>query len=1428
MARIRGFEELVRNILEDLRQTEPDLDTKPGTVPRDLIDVFMGRLSESYETISRTSRLQSIVSVSGSELDGLASNYGIIRQGATTSSGIALLTTNSLDFDIPISIGRSVTAVNGVSFNITSSYTMREANKNVYEATATRYRTNLQLVGINDLYAIEVPVEAATAGTSGNISQYSLRRTDVDSIDNVTNVEAFTGASNQEADDQLRQRIVLTLSGNNVGTKDGLESIMLSNTNVVDVYVAVPGDPALQRDGTISGVDSSGGAIVLIEGTGGKVDIYVYGTVGETYTDSFIYNDVTGGGATDSGNARILGTGGDVEFDSSMNRRRLDALSTGGTVPKQPVSSILGVSGSESGANFIQAFTDSSGVKQGNYELLKDTSIGQGGSAFGADKLKFISTEVEISEEAAGKGTFNGQDPLVNTDISEISAVSQDILVVNESPTVESSRSIIRTTHTPIRSVSKVFNVTTGERYTVVNQNVNSTGVLNTTGRVQISGNTLPSATDVLQINYTWNRSFDPAIDFDSLTSLLSTEAYNNLVQDSLDWGFSNTVLEESIPIVVVGGGVKTVTVTFDISRVTSITQDDDEIYSVVDNDGAGFSSNIITLPTNSTASGNVNVEYIADVITIIPETSLTQLPISRDENGFDKVIGNQPVSVTDNIVISDIIYDSSILPEDNLNPWTLFPVSGTTAPDISIEAVSGTDTLVFENSSTAGFYFRTESSIDSTSNIEYSVNMRVVDTIGASWNSDVGLYIDDGTYNIRFVFFTDSSGNKKIGLRNSLAAALYSADTAIDFTAFHTYKIIKDGETDIRLYIDDELRITALYNVSNFITTVYGGTLSFGYFNTTTPIKTEWRSATYSTDTTLATELQLRFAPTQLKCVVDETPSTGIVYINGTTLHRVDKTVTSTRDFTLNVDLSNWTGLTSTQLSNANYKLAKVESLQKIGSDGLVDTTFDLVGSAADLSREYNFSNLLPNEEDNPWSVSFAEADEAEATALTDGTFSLETSGTSSTGPSIYFRTEDHFATATTMSATFRMKISSSTLEAITGSTLESTGVTVWIQNSDVIVPLTFYSFSGTKYVGILKDTSQVTSYADAVTLYQVDWGNFHKYEFEVNKTGNITLGIDDSSPLITIPYVKNQLFDAGSLLSVSSEAIIFGHDDNRPTTTIWDYFDYESRNVEDAKYSLQDNFYDLHLSDENTALNSFTIVLPNTDTNSDHISVGNSIRAILYYTVDNDFENLKFTTNGTLYTNKVFALVDRVSVSSGFTNNSGTLVGTIEVSHANQPETNSSYFADYKYTAPKAGERITVEYVYNSLIGELSQDLEELRPVTADILIREAEGVELDITVDVIPTSGFNLSLITMQQNVQNSLINLLSVEQMGTTLDSSDIINACYAATGVDAVTLITFNEAGELGIRKSFTASGQQYLAAGTITVNIKDRQGNTLQ
>jgi len=1421
MARIRGFEELVKTVIEELRLTQPDLDTKPGSITRDILDVFMARLAETYTQISTTSRLQSIFAVSGEDLNNLASNFNLTRRSATTATGTALLTTNSLEADIPIAIGDSVTSVNGVVFEVTSNFLMRSANKNVYSATVSRFRSDLDIAGINDTYGIEVTVEASTTGTNGNISQYTLRRTDITGIDNVTNVETFSGGTDIESDEEFRRRIVLSLAGNNVGTKDGLESLMLSNSNVIDVYVAVSGDPLLSRDGTIAGVDNTGEAIVITEGTGGKVDIYIYGSSDESYIDSFIYTDIVGGGPTDSGNDRILGTGGQTSFSTSLNRRRLDALETGGTPPKQPVDSILSVSGSESGGGFIQEYTDSNGETQGNYRLAKDTSIGQGGSVFGADKLHFIASEIEIEDEIQSKGPVNGQDSLVYADVTSIPEVTQNIFVVNESSTVESSRNIIKTLHTPISTVSKVFNATTGERYIITDQNVDGSGTLNTTGRIQISGSTLPAASDILQVNYTWVKEYDSNIDYDSLTSLLSVNIYENLVQDSVDWGFGNIVIEDNATIVIVGS-LKKVTATYNISRVISVTSDGEEIYDVVDNTGAGFTNNVITLPTNTTATGTVIIQYVANITNLIPQTALTTLPITKSGNGYDVVTGYQPITIADNVLTSTIQYSGEILPEDNLNPWSLAGIPNVTAPTISNDTVGSRDVLVFANADTGAYYYRSETILESTSNVDYSVSMRIVDaTIGNSWNSDVGFYIDDGTYNMRFVFFTDSSGNRMIGLRNSLASPIYSATTAVNWTTWHTYRIVKTGTTDVRLYIDGTLAITALYNVANFITTVNSGTVSFGYFEDESPARSEWEFANYSITTTSDVESPRRYAPTQLKCTIANAPSSGVLGIGGVTIHKVESQKVATEDFDLTIDLSNWTSLTSTQLANSNYKLAKVESIQKIASDGSVSVDYQLVDDIDDLERRYNF-NVLPNAETYPWIQKFEESDQVEV-SIDSGTLLMETDATSATGPSVYYRTEDQFDVGRTITAVARMKIDSYTEETLAG-TINDVGVGIIIQDANITVPLRFVAVGTDYYIAVEKDTSQFSDPTDAYILYSCDWRSYHEYTFTVTQGGNVSVEIDTGAA-ITIPYSTE--FSSTRLWSINSEAVIFGHTDNRVTETTWDYFRYVSADAEESKYFLKDNFYDLHLAEEDTSLDSFELRLVDSSANSTGISIGNTIKTIFYYVVENDSESLNFTTNGTLYTANTFALIDDIFISSGFANAVGTVSGTLMIDSINQPALGSTYNVDYNFTAPKEGERITVNYTYNELLGDLTETLEDFRVVTSDILIKEAEEIDIDVTVDVVPETGYNLALNTLQQNIQTSISGLLTAEELGTTIDSSDVIAVIYNNTGVDKVTLITFNLADSAGVRSTITAEGNEYLAPGTITVNLKDRSGNLL-
>ena len=595
MAIFKSFNDLVISWLEYLRLVQPELDTKPGTVSRDVfVDAPAQQLSDLYTQLRNISSLQSLFSVSGSSLNKLASNFGATRIGGSTSSGTVVLTTNSLEVDLLIPSGSLVTARNGINYTVQDSVVMSANSANVYRATATRLRTDLQLASITDEFAIEVTVQCLTTGVSGNVGRFSIVSSNIEGISNVTNLTAFSGGADQESDDEFRERILSIFAGSNTGTELGYTTAIGIVPGILDSEIVVPGDPLLIRDGTQVATDSDGNLIVSDPGSGGKVDIYILGTSLETQIDSFIYNDQSGkDDPTDPSNDYILGQRGQ---DSTLNsaQRRVELIAAN-TLPYQPVDSIVSVTGSSSGANFIEAYTDTDGSTKGNFELVKDTGD-LGGSPFGFDKIQWISDKIELGGEDATKGTFNGIDALNFTDVDEIQSITQDYLVTNEnSITSTANRSSVTLRHKPVRTVSRVVNLTTGERYVVSNQNPDGNeGELNTTGRITISGNTLPVATDVLQVDYTWVKSFDSVFDFDNLAIWNPTR----VAQDSVDWSYGNLVRQEPSTVEEDAYGVLTVTMTHPVSKVLSVDR---------------FSTDVSTV-TNGTVTVNQPVTNIIDV----------------------------------------------------------------------------------------------------------------------------------------------------------------------------------------------------------------------------------------------------------------------------------------------------------------------------------------------------------------------------------------------------------------------------------------------------------------------------------------------------------------------------------------------------------------------------------------------------------------------------------------------------------------------------------------------------------------------------------------------------------------------------------------------------------------------------------------------
>lgn len=1068
MANFRSLDSIILSMLDYIRLVQPEADTKPGTLFRDIaVDPTAQEISRLYADLRSITSLQSYATSSGSGLDRLAANFSAVRGTGAVANGAAVFTATSLDTDVAIPIGTAVTSRSGVRFRTMITVTMSVVNSGIYSANASRMRSELDSAGITDEYAIEVPVEAISPGAAGNISKYSLNSASLPGISAVTNLQTFSGGSNAESDATFRSRILSIFAGSNIGTAMGYINTLRADTRVIDVLAVEPGDPLMSRDGTQISTDSSGKKIVVDPGTGGKVDLYIQGRSIEDSIESYIYKDLSGkGNPTDAKNDYILGQRG-VSAELNFQQRRRESIRAG-TLPLQPVLEVVSVSGSSSGANFIQKYTDASGNYVGNFELDSDEAA-FGGSPFGFDKIRWINNKISLSDEAIIKGVFNGQDATAFSDVQTFNNIHQQITVKNESAVLASTdRSTITLQHTPVLAIDRVYNATTGERYTVANSNPDGVvGESNSTGRVFISGNTLPVATDNLEISYLWDHIHDSDVDFDDLSDLSNFRT----VQDSIDWGFSNRVELEETPL----------------------------LYSLLD----GYYV-MVTHP----------VSRVIDASTIHEEPTL-------NING--KVVVSTPIS---NIL--SILDDNS----DKEVYYTKLSNGSFTGSEITLP----TDTSL----ALSGVAF-----------VRYNV---------ADQFSPDGY--DLGTF---------TGAQIKIPNASSLSV----------------------GTT---LYVSYVADLTSLLpTVSLLSLPAVGNQNAFTVSLSTTG--TQPITNVYSGSTVIR---NLRYAPSYLRINLQGTPSRGRLTIIGHAFRKREDIITVTHDglvLDLQLSILNFIGLSS--IPNSGF-VARVESIER------VTVANDLVSNV-----DFTFDTL---------------------------------------------------------------------------------------------------------------------------------------------------------------------------------------------------------------NYELSDNRYSRGRGFVNPALSRTQVSLAATQDNlNNSFTTGQKLRVTYYYCDTNQSESLVAGASGVFISKYKYAYVSSITVASGFTNTSGVVSGNISITSMNQPVSGIGYLTTYDYTAPKEGERITIKYNYNKLITDSTFSIERVRPITADVLIKQASPLAVDIGMKVVVASNVTTNTTNILRSVEQTITIFTTATGLNTILDASDLISAVYQVTGVDRVVLTKFNLSGLPGIVKSISAERNQYIILGEVSV-----------
>lgn len=1356
MVTIKSTNEIVLNLVDFFKVAQPDLDTKPGTVARDLfIDAPSSQIALLYDELGKISNLQSLRLVAGSDLDKLSQNFGATRKAATKASGVGLLTFASIPAVISVPAGSLITASNGSTFTVQNGISVNPAQANAYKAIAVKYQANLSFLGITDQFAVEVTVQASTAGIAGNLSQYSLSQTSIAGVSNVTNVFPFTGGADQENDATFRNRVLAIFSGSNVGTTLGYQNLALSNPAVSDAIVVGPGNPLMTRDGTQVVQNPDGSFTIISEGTGGKVDIVILGSTLTVFTDTFIYLDKSNNNdPTNAANNFVLGQiPGDA--NKTITQKRIDDIAAG-TLPAQPVEEILEVTGSLSGTNFVPMTVDSLGRISGNYQLIKDTG-NYGGSPWGFDTFHWVSNQIVFNEDRV-KGQFNGQDATTFTNVLQIPNVTQNISISNENSQVSASdHSMIQLLHTPATNVTRVFNANTGETYTVINQNVNGTGTVNTSGVIQISGNTLPSTNNILQVDYTWIVSYDPFSDYDG--KILNNNPRPST--DSVDWGLSNAVRTERVLF------------TPNVANNFYVGNTKHSITSVVSANYFSFTRGIVIASSvpNFTNRLEISLSALDNPVNTIENIRLTntqqELYNTSEDDGF--VINNRIVVGTQikyNVIIVLPTDTSAVLDDEvsiTYNQVDAFNVVGSTGSSsgnqVTVPAVNiptSTSQIFLDVTyiaalvnlfttgitsfplSRSGNGYLTNNSIGSINNIKSNTMKRENQTIQLNGLSQpfITLSISSTDFSLlpsQVISVIDLASGLEIwdsDFPGTVTTDINGNYVLTFTTGFHAPNT---GDNVLVLYFADDINRVQPFTYNNPVFEVNFQSLLFNFTtnNFYIPIHN------------FIVESGISFN------VIDNTTGLSIASGSDGYISSVNSNGSNAVFGSLTVDFSSIDDLTGKSVRLINTLNVNNKGVYEIFSLGSSDT----------INIGLPLENLGVNQ------VSIIR--------IADG--------------------KDLWTISGTIDATNNILNLPKNAVALQGDKV----VVLLFDNQPLHQSPTKLSVTTADQVvntGIITAAGTTVTQAASIVFKAINNG-LRQNALEAFKT---FLGLTSNSTISSNNYIVR-------IVSVKKVAVTT---DNQILSTLATYDVFGT--------SVPNNVLYPNEMIMNTSLQNTEFILPSTTNNLTNVpSIGDSIEITFYFATENDSENMYFTKNGTLYTNKKFAFLEQMYVSSGFNASQST---RFTVAFFTQPATGSRYTAFYNYLAPKQNERILIQYNYNKAITDTTFIVETSRPITADVLVREAKQLLVDTTLNIVISSTFTNSAAIVLQNVKDTITSTINTNTLGATLSSSDLIAAAQAVSGVQRVRVLAFNQDGKVGQVLTLNCQEDQYFVANTVTIN----------
>lgn len=220
---IRDFDTMVEAILDRIIAADVGItDRGRGSVIRTLIEAIIAEIDIQYYTLDGIyNAISDFDTASGEDLDNMISILGVVRNPATKAIGIVRFQRSTpYGSDIPIPIGTVVT-------------TRPDANNNIVEFITTS--SGILLAG--ETY-VDINIEAVESGSIYiSPGQVTVMSVPVINIESVTNTIAIDSGTDEENDDQLRNRTQLVIGGMGKATSDALRGAILDIDTIESVTV---------------------------------------------------------------------------------------------------------------------------------------------------------------------------------------------------------------------------------------------------------------------------------------------------------------------------------------------------------------------------------------------------------------------------------------------------------------------------------------------------------------------------------------------------------------------------------------------------------------------------------------------------------------------------------------------------------------------------------------------------------------------------------------------------------------------------------------------------------------------------------------------------------------------------------------------------------------------------------------------------------------------------------------------------------------------------------------------------------------------------------------------------------------------------------------------------------------------------------------